>query len=333
MNNIPDKLNIILIAISAFLAYLFPLELFLITYAILGPLHYVTEINWLNDKNYYFNSKKWLWLSIGIISALILFAPRLYYEYGIRNNWIGESMVFISSWSNSVLFICLLLAIGNQFIISKRGWVIFSITGLVFVLFLNDLEFFHLLIGTFVPTIIHVYFFTLIFMVYGTIKSNSAFGYLAVFLTLLAPCLIFVIPLDPANYLFNDSFKAIFVANEFYRIPVSIAQFLGLSDGSSFFFYETLELRLMMFMSFIYCYHYLNWFSKTTVIKWHRMLNLKKSIGIGGIWLGSLFLYYIDFRLGFLVSLFLSFMHVILEFPLNMESIKGILVKLKPPKK
>ena len=59
-------------------------------------------------------------------------------------------------------------------------------------------------------------------------------------------------------------------------ILVVFSKYIGLSDGKTFFFYECMELKLMMFLSFIYLYHYLNWFSKTTVIKWHKNLNLKK---------------------------------------------------------
>ena len=95
------------------------------------------------------------------------------------------------------------------------------------------------------------------------------------------------------------------------------SKLLGLSDGTTFYFYESLKLRLMQFIAFIYCYQYLNWFSKTTVIKWHKLLNLKKTITIVVIWLAGLSMYLYYFRLGFLVSLFLSFMFVILEFPLN----------------
>ncbi|MCC6181260.1 MAG: hypothetical protein IT237_05450 [Bacteroidia bacterium] len=42
--------NIGLMIISAFLAFLLPFELFLFSYAVLGPLHYLTEIGWLHKK-------------------------------------------------------------------------------------------------------------------------------------------------------------------------------------------------------------------------------------------------------------------------------------------
>ena len=44
-----DLLNTGLILVSVGLAFLFPFRLFLVAYAIIGPLHYLTEINWLNE--------------------------------------------------------------------------------------------------------------------------------------------------------------------------------------------------------------------------------------------------------------------------------------------
>jgi hypothetical protein len=46
-----DNFNIGLIIVSAILAFHFPLEIFIFSFAILGPRHYLTEINWLDKKN------------------------------------------------------------------------------------------------------------------------------------------------------------------------------------------------------------------------------------------------------------------------------------------
>jgi hypothetical protein len=79
----------------------------------------------------------------------------------------------------------------------------------------------------------------------------------------------------------------------------------------------------MRFIAFAYTYHYLNWFSKTSVIKWH--LVSKKSLLITiGIWLLSVAIYAYDYSLGMNVLFFLSFLHVFLEFPLNIVSFTGI---------
>jgi hypothetical protein len=53
-----DVINIGLVLFSCALAFIIPFELILFAYGILGPLHYLTEISWLHDKNYYAKSKK-----------------------------------------------------------------------------------------------------------------------------------------------------------------------------------------------------------------------------------------------------------------------------------
>jgi hypothetical protein len=52
-----DYVNIGLLIFSCILAFIMPFELFLFAYGVLGPLHYLTEISWLHDKNYYANLK------------------------------------------------------------------------------------------------------------------------------------------------------------------------------------------------------------------------------------------------------------------------------------
>src|SRR6186997_718295 len=58
MANREDYINIGLLLISCALAFVLPFELFLFSYAILGPLHYLTEINWLHKRNYFTTGKK-----------------------------------------------------------------------------------------------------------------------------------------------------------------------------------------------------------------------------------------------------------------------------------
>ena len=79
----------------------------------------------------------------------------------------------------------------------------------------------------------------------------------------------------------------------------------------------------MRFIAFAYTYHYLNWFSKTSIIRWHQMGG-RRLVIIGALWLASVGLYLYDFKLGFKVLFYLSITHVYLEFPLNHLSIIGI---------
>jgi len=82
-------------------------------------------------------------------------------------------------------------------------------------------------------------------------------------------------------------------------------------------------LTVMRLIAFAYTYHYLNWFSKTSIIKWHEIPKAR-SIAILGLWIVSLAIYAWNYQLGFVVLYFLSVLHVMLEFPLNHQSFAGI---------
>src|SRR5881628_2849275 len=53
-----NYLNIGLMIVSCLLSYVFPFELFLFSYAVLGPLHYLTEISWLHDRKYFTEARQ-----------------------------------------------------------------------------------------------------------------------------------------------------------------------------------------------------------------------------------------------------------------------------------
>ena len=69
--------------------------------------------------------------------------------------------------------------------------------------------------------------------------------------------------------------------------------------------------------------HCLNWFSKTSIIKWHEVPR-SRWIGVVVMWVSSVGLYGYNYELGLYWLLFLSFLHVFLEFPLNWHSFFGI---------
>ena len=54
---------------------IFPFKLFLFSYAFLGPLHYLTEINWLSENNYFVkSSKNWkvFYISLSLVITFIM---------------------------------------------------------------------------------------------------------------------------------------------------------------------------------------------------------------------------------------------------------------------
>ena len=48
-----DLVNIGLVILSCIAAYLFPLELLVFSFVVLGPLHYLTEISWLEKRGFF----------------------------------------------------------------------------------------------------------------------------------------------------------------------------------------------------------------------------------------------------------------------------------------
>jgi hypothetical protein len=48
-----DVAHLCLMLLGVGLTYLVPFELLLLSYVILGPAHYFTEISWLHDRKYF----------------------------------------------------------------------------------------------------------------------------------------------------------------------------------------------------------------------------------------------------------------------------------------
>ena len=67
-----NYLNIGLMILSMIAAFILPFETFLFAYAFLGPLHYLTEISWLHDRNY-FTKGKYDFIVLGLIAFLITY--------------------------------------------------------------------------------------------------------------------------------------------------------------------------------------------------------------------------------------------------------------------
>ncbi|MFN5888342.1 MAG: hypothetical protein ACK438_10265, partial [Flavobacteriales bacterium] len=247
-----------------------------------------------------------------------------------------------------------------------------------------------------VPTLIHVYVFTGLFMLYGSLKSRSKSGLMAVVAVVILPLiLVFVLPVNPkeswvSNYgknayyakgqgffntnveimdhfgildepkLTNKQFldsivnsktvNAGFTPNEKKRLndslqrkskepfvfyqpnderfgqTIAVRKALPVNPKDYFWssvFFSTFGIMLMRFIAFAYLYHYLNWFSKTEVIRWHKVPKIR-FFAVIVLWLSACGFYIYDYSLGLSVLFFLSFTHVLLEFPLNMVSIVGI---------
>ncbi|MEN9988029.1 MAG: hypothetical protein RLZZ585_1068 [Bacteroidota bacterium] len=421
-----DKINyanIGLMLITAVLAYFYPFETFLLAYAYLGPLHYLTEISWLHDRNYYAKGKYdfVVLLLVGILLSYAAFAKDFgvsveVYDYFVKMNLFDKLLVF-------ALFSAILFAlVKNLFVkiiailflfVFVSGWLspdnsiansesttVFALTSLV-------------------PTLIHVYLFTGLFMLFGSLKTRSVSGMWQMVGFVTVPLLlVFALPVDPkapvsefgrnAHYAKGDGFYATNISimdhfnlindpvytnsdfvsfvkkkdfkeanaqynfitkenlnglvdslskipnkaylinkqplnpnfqvdnilqlfakegmlDEYQMKPIPAKLFTGFSleKYASIVYNSTIGIMLMRFIAFAYLYHYLNWFSKTEIIRWHQVPKLRFAAVIL-LWVVASVFYAYDYSLGLSLLFFLSFSHVLLEFPLNIISIVGI---------
>lgn len=161
-----------------------------------------------------------------------------------------------------------------------------------------------------IPSVIHVYLFTLLYMVFGQLKSRSVNGWVAVGLMVAVPG---VLLLWPEVFLFFDGRERQYWQTDLRMTNLTLEQLLGAVPVGS----NTLTFKVQFFLAFAYTYHYLNWFSKTTLIGWGQTLNKRTTAIIAVLWVASIALYMWDYAFGLRVLFFVSFLHVVLEFPLN----------------
>ena len=382
------------------LAYYFPFETFLLAYAFLGPLHYLTEISWLHDRQYFTKGKYDFipLLLIGIALSYAAFAKDAGFDMEFYNTFVElglfDKLLVLALFSSllfafvknlpvkifSILF--LFIFISGWFSednkeMNQSSTTVFALTSLL-------------------PTLIHVYVFTGLFMLFGALKSRSKTGLMSVGAFIILPIiLIFVVPVKPkTNYIssygkeayyaggdgffytnvgimdhfkltkdpylsnkqyldsivnkksannqfpaaeklritdslknkLNENFIVPNPDNEYYMKPIPMKMAIPINTKDYYWasvFFSTYGIMLMRFFAFAYLYHYLNWFSKTEVIRWHKVPKIRLIV-IVILWLFACALYAYNYALGLSFLFFLSFSHVLLEFPLNMVSIVGI---------
>lgn len=327
-----DKLNLVLILISFLLACLLPFELFLFGYAFLGPLHYLTETNWIIGKNYFISNSYWKYL---VFIAAFLYSIPFLLNVFFEKSFLEEDslqkmmLVFNSSHTNILMFLVLVCSIVFLFTQKNKAFLISGLVVLFVSFWAYTSEPYMLINGLMLPTVIHVYIFTILFMLYGMKKKSSTVGKFNILLMFLLPLSLLLINTDVFNYQFSESIKRLYVNNNFHYLNANLAKLFGVYEELKFFFYERIDLKIQIFIAFAYIYHYLNWFSKTTVIGWYNQLNTQKSIIIISVWILISGCYLYDYRIGIVVSIFLSVLHVMLELPLNMITIKSLFEKSK----
>lgn len=307
-----------LMLVSVVAAFVMPFELFLLAYAILGPLHYLTEISWLHKSKYYVYSKfdPLLLVLFGLLATAAFFNPKF------AQRVPGEGMVYMA----------FVAAFFMVFI--KNNWMKLAgiLLGLLILLLVNDQLYYKIVFGVFMPTLIHVYVFTGLFIIFGALKSKSASGYLSMVFFLICGSSFLWLGTDWQSYLTEKGKKVyeLFLPVNDIMLKSLGADGLGFNDrvSADYLYYGKSAVVLMRFIAFAYTYHYLNWFSKTKVIRWHEIPKQRMML-ILALWIASVSIYMINYKHGLKVLYFLSMAHVFLEFPLNYKSVTGIYGEVK----
>ncbi len=324
-----DVINVGLLVLSLGLAFVMPFELFLFVYAVLGPLHYLTEISWLHDKNYYTKSRK----DVILLVVISLFLTFLFVAGQHAKEWLNEVIPrdIHEILTSSLTFIAFGSALFMAFIKKPMVRAVGIILTVLLVLLVNQsIPFF----TVFLPTLVHVFLFTSLFMLYGALRSRSKLGLLTVGLHILCPFLLFYLFPGDSNMFLTDGGKEMYENSMFAGLNTYILQnnfgveIRSMQELTNNIFHTDLGVSIMRFIAFAYTYHYLNWFSKTEVIRWHKVPKARFVVVLVA-WVVSVVLYAIDYTLGFQWLFLLSFMHVLLEFPLNYISVAGIFQELK----
>jgi len=286
-------LHLLLMLAALAVSYLLPFELFLLSYAVLGPLHYLTEISWLHDRRY-FLPNRYIALGLCVIALGAMFIADAF--------WLG---IIVSG----TFVACAIFALALP---SRRLLISLGVSTAVFA-FLAAIGTPFGLAWLLIPTLIHVSLFTLVFMTVGAIRSRSLaqYGLVAAYLTAIT--VLIVLPPSAAAV-----FPQLALAGRYYFGDVAPA--LGVVVGLPNLSFDG---RIAGLLSFVYTYHYLNWFIKVDVIRWAAVPKTRM-LAIVLASLAATALYFYDYRIGFMVLLLLSLTHVLLEFPLNSISLRQL---------
>jgi len=302
--------------LSMIAAFIMPLELFLFAYAVLGPLHYLTEISWLHDRKYFTKSKHdfLVLVAVGVLVTLdTLGFHFLMSTKAIFFAFTGSAlMAFVRNVSMKALGFVLLILFSNLIFTDHQDNTLTWLSSIL------------------LPTLIHVFVFTGVFILVGALKSKSKSGMISFAVFLLCPLLLGTLfqshQFIAATQYGKDSYFS--GGDGFFQLNLSILQRVFDVDFSNQptlvqvneqLFGSATGITLMRLIAFSYMYHYLNWFSKTEVIRWHQVSRARILLVVL-LWVASVVLYSLSYSLGLKWLAFLSFTHVLLEFPLNMNS-------------
>jgi hypothetical protein len=302
-------LNAGLMVVACAAAAVAPFHLFLVSYAVLGPLHYLTEISWLHDRQYFsvHRRRRRVWLVLVGLAVMVM-------AYGfVRSDLLNRPAAPV--YEIGLFYVVFATAAICLYVRHAVNVVAAAAIAIVGVGLLSTKPAYGIAAYLLI-TIVHVFVFTGVFLLYGATKTNSRTGYLSfvVFVACAAATLLISAPIREPGPEVRSMYEA------FSQLNAVLLRLFGRAPGAV---YSNSAIGVMRFIAFAYTYHYLNWFSKTSIIGWNQ-ISRGRAAGIVGAWIGGVALYAYSYRAGFAVFYVLSALHVMLEFPLNHQSFVGL---------
>jgi hypothetical protein len=301
-----NNLNSALMAMSALLAFIAPFEVFLLAYVVLGPLHYLTEISWLYDRNCFLARKREAVPLILLLVVLLLAGG---------TNWPSERKNEIVTLVNYAAFVgaAMMIAAGTRAAKLVAGPVI-----VVSFLVVWDSEPCAILFGLLLPTVIHVFIFTGAFILLSALRGRSKSGIASMAIFILCAMSFFCVPM-PQVHTISSYVRAAYAPFERLNwiLMSALSPVAANSAASNDPLCQSAQgLAVMRFIAFAYLYHYLNWFSKTSIIKWNR-ISYPRAAVVTFLWMASLWVYAHNGPTGAVLLASLSYAHGFLEMPLD----------------
>ncbi|WP_370142005.1 hypothetical protein [Bradyrhizobium elkanii] len=287
-------LDLSLMVLAAIAAHLAPLDVLLASYAFLGPAHYLTQISWMHDRGYNLpprRARPWI---VAMLAALV----------------VPTAMIGVSTWAVAALAAGLVLAGLASLEKPLPLWMLLSATSAAaIVVGYFYLPPWFLLLLLLVPTLGHVFGFTALFIASGfarkpTLGSGASLG-----LFVLSAISFAAIP--------TAGFETGWARD---AVPVFEAALKRVAD---LFGSDRASRAMLGFVAFAYAYHYLNWFAKTELLRWHAISD-SRIVMMATIWVAASVTYLVDYRLGYLATLPLSALHVTLEFPTDVAAARHL---------
>jgi hypothetical protein len=307
-----ERVNSALMVVACIAAFVAPFHVFLAAYAILGPLHYLTQISWMHDRHYFTPrpaARRWWLVLVGAAMIVLLYG---YVSNDLLRRPVKPTLEIAMVY---LVFATAAILLFVRHAVNAVALTLAVTAGLA--LFSNARA--YALLAYFIITIVHVLIFTAAFVLYGALKRRSgpALLSLGVFLACIASFfLVHTPPALPASARIREVYGFFAPLNE------QLIALFGFDGGV----YDA--VAVMRLVAFAYTYHYLNWFSKTSVIRWHQVTR-RRAVAIVIAWAIAVALYAFDYATGLSVLYVLSVLHVLLEFPLDHQTFAGIGTELR----